>query len=291
MGTDASTLVSRLEELPPLPAVAARVLALADDERASALDLAQVIATDQALTAKLIRISNSAFYGFARRISSVREAVVVLGFRQVRQVALSTSLMNAFRLPPSVSDAFDIDLFWGHSVVVAVAAEAIAKRTRAGRPEDAFTAGILHDVGRLVLCLLEPDEFREAVTLARDLRQPLDETERLVLGLSHAAVGRALAERWKFPAHLVDAIELHSEPLVPERDGIAGAVAQADRLANHYGLLCGYEVEGVEPPPLPSDLARYEEMAGGIDHVLERAFAFIESASGAPNRWYQPRAA
>lgn len=292
MANDVASLVERLDELPPLPAVAARVLAMAEDERTSAIDLAHVLSTDQALTAKLIRISNSAFYGFARRISTVREAVVVLGFRQVRQVALGTSMMTAFRVPSRLASVFDVDLFWGHSVAVAVAAESIAKRTRAARAEDAFTAGILHDIGRLVFSLLEPDRFREAVELARDARVPLEEAELVVLGTSHTELGEALGRRWKFPTHLADAIAQHHDPaLTPERDGLPGAVAQADRLVLHYGLYCGYEVEGTIPPPLPADLERYEAMAGGIDRVIERAFAFIESASATPGRWRQPLSA
>jgi len=292
MGKDVAELIERLDELPPLPAVAAKVLALAEDERTSAIDLAHVLSTDQALTAKLIRISNSAFYGFARRVSTVREAVVVLGFRQVRQVALGTSMMSAFRLPSRLASAFDLDLFWGHSVAVAVAAEAIAKRTRAARPEDAFTAGILHDIGRLGFCVLEPEAMREAVELARDARIPLFVAEHEVLGLDHQEFGEALGRRWKFPGHLLEAVARHhDEALTPESDGLAGVVAQANRLVLHYGLFCGYELEGAVPPPLPADLERYEAMTGGIERVLERAFAFIESASGTPNRWYQPLSA
>jgi putative nucleotidyltransferase with HDIG domain len=289
---DVSALLERLDELPPLPAVAAKVLALAEDQRTSAIDLAHVLSTDQALTAKLIRISNSAFYGFARRVSTVREAVVVLGFRQVRQVALGMSMMSAFRLPTRLASVFDLDLFWGHSVAVAVAAEAIAKRTRAARPEDAFTAGILHDIGRLGFCVLEPEGMREAVELARDAHIPLWVAEAEVLGIDHRDFGAAIGRKWKFPGFLLEALARHhDEALTPERDGLAGAVAQANRLVLHYGLFCGYETDGAAPPPLPADLERYEAMAGGIERVLERAFAFIESASGTPNRWYQPLSA
>lgn len=293
MGKDLSALLERIDELPPLPAVAAKVMALAEDDRTSAIDLAHVLSTDQGLTAKLIRTSNSAFYGFARKVSTVREAIVVLGFRQVRQVALGTSMMSAFRLPSRLAEVFDVDLFWGHSVAVAVAAEAIAKRTRAGRAEDAFTAGILHDIGRLGFCLLEPERMREAVLLAQGRGLPLADAEREVLSLDHQQFGEAIGRRWKFPAHLLEAVARHHDSsLMPEMDGLPGAVAQAHRLVLHYGLYCGYESEAATaPPPLPADLERYEVMTGGIERVLERAFAFIEAASGTPNRWYQPLSA
>lgn len=285
MGKDAAALLSRIDDLPPLPAVAARVMGMAEDERTSAMDLAQVLATDQALTAKLIRISNSAFYGFARRISTVREAVVILGFKQVRQVALGASLMNTFRRMPN--ETFDLDLFWGHSVAVAVAAEALAKRTFTVKPEDAFTAGILHDIGRLVIRQVLPAEFEQAVQIAKRGEAPLHVAELMTTGYAHDEVGRALGELWKFPGHLVEAVECHhNETLTPENDGLAGVVAQANRLVLHYGLFCGYDLEGGEAPPLPPDLAAVEDACGGIERVLNRAFSFIEAASGTPDTWY-----
>lgn len=283
---DAAELLTRIDELPPLPAVAARVMSMAEDDRTSAMDLAQVLATDQALTAKLIRISNSAYYGFARRISTVREAVVMLGFKQVRQVSVGASLMNTFKRG-APGDPFDIDLFWGHSVAVAVAAEAVAKKSFAVKPEDAFTAGILHDIGRLVLRQVMPEEFAMAVREARTGQVSLHEAELHYTGYSHDDVGRVLGDQWKFPGHLVEAVQCHhDESLTAFNDGLAGVVAQADRLVLHYGLYCGYDLEDGELLPVPQDLAAVEATCGGIERVLNRAFSFIESASGTPDTWY-----
>lgn len=287
MAKDASALFEQVDDLPPLPAVAARVMGMADDDRTSAMDIAQVLSTDQALTAKLIRVSNSAYYGFARRVSTVREAVVMLGFKQVRQVAVGASLMNAFNKKSGRDDVFDLDLFWGHSVAVAVAAENLAKRTRAAKPEDAFTAGILHDIGRLVLRQVMPEAFLRAVTEARRGTYTLAEAELEFTGYAHDEIGRALGERWKFPLHLIEAVRCHHDyALTPVDDGLAGVVAQADRLAHHYGLYCGYDVVGAMLEPLPDDLVEVEVACGGIERVLERAFAFIESASGTPEHWF-----
>ncbi|MCA9843150.1 MAG: HDOD domain-containing protein [Dehalococcoidia bacterium] len=286
MGNDARQLLERVEDLPPLPAVAARVMTMADDANSSALDMAQVLSSDQALTAKLIRISNSAYYGFARKVSTVREAVVVLGMKQVRQVAVGASLMNSFNGRRIDDDVFDIDLFWGHSVAVAIAAETIAKKTRAARPEDAFTAGILHDIGRLVLRQVMPHEFRSAVVMAIQ-GTPLHVAELETTGYAHDEIGLALGEKWKFPTHLVDAVaHHHREGLSPEHDGLEGVVALANALVLHYGLYCGFDVEDAELVPIPPELDRVETMCGGIDHLLDRSFAFIESASGTPQRWY-----
>jgi putative nucleotidyltransferase with HDIG domain len=286
-GKDANELLSRIDDLPPLPAVAARVMGMADDDRTSAMDMAQVLSTDQALTAKLIRVSNSAYYGFARRVSTVREAVVMLGFKQVRQVAVGASLINAFKTNRRPNDPFDVDLFWGHSVAVAVAAEALAKKTHSAKPEDAFTAGILHDIGRLVIRQTMPNEFAEALLIARNGEMDLRDAELETTGYAHDEVGRALGELWKFPGHLIDAVRCHHDfNLTPANDGLSGVVAQANRLALHYGLYCGYDLEDGELQPLPIDLAAVEAACGGIDLVMERAFSFIESASGTPEKWY-----
>lgn len=287
MGNDAADLLDRIDDLPPLPAVAARVMSMADDDHTSAMDLAQILSTDQALTAKLIRVSNSAYYGFARRVSTVREAVVMLGFKQVRQVAVGASLINAFKGKQPSNEIFDLDLFWGHSVAVAVAAENLAKKTRSAKPEDAFTAGILHDIGRLVLRQVMPVEFLTAVMDARRGGISLHQAELEATGYSHDEIGRALGERWKFPTHLVEAVRCHHDyALTPTADGLAGVVAQADRLVQHYGLYCGYDLQDGELQPLTPDLSEVEAACGGIERVLERAFAFIEGASGKPDRWY-----
>jgi putative nucleotidyltransferase with HDIG domain len=286
MGKDANELLNKVEDLPPLPAVAAKVMGMAEDDRTSAMDLAQVLATDQALTAKLIRISNSAYYGFARRISTVREAVVMLGFKQVRQVSVGASMMNAFKRN-GFDDGFDLDLFWGHSVAVAVASEAIAKKNLGAKPEDAFTAGILHDIGRLVLRQVMPQEFAHAVALAKAGECPLHEAELFATGFAHDEIGQALGERWKFPGHLVDAVRCHhDDSLSAAADGLAGVVAEANRLMLHYGLFCGYELPHGDVPALSPEMAAIEASCGGVDRVLTRAFSFIESASGTPDTWY-----
>jgi putative nucleotidyltransferase with HDIG domain len=286
MGKDANQLLDRVDDLPPLPAVAAKVMGMAEDDRTSAMDMAQVLSTDQALTAKLIRISNSAYYGFARRISTVREAVVMLGFKQVRQVSVGASMMNTFKRN-GIDDGFDLDLFWGHSVAVAVASEALAKKTLGAKPEDAFTAGILHDIGRLVLRQVMPEEFGRAVAIARSGEMHLHEAELEMTGFAHDEIGQALGERWKFPGHLVDAVRCHhDETLSGAEDGLAGVVAQANRLMLHYGLFCGYDLDIGDVPPLPIELAQVEAACGGVDRVLTKAFSFIESASGTPEKWY-----
>lgn len=283
-------LLSRVDDLPPIPAVAAQVLALVEDSRTSANDLAQVLAADQMLTAKLIKVSNSAYYGFSRKVSTVRKAVVSIGFKEVRQIAVGASIIQGFKKGALSTEQFDLDLFWGHSMAVAVAAESLAKRTRVCKPEDAFTAGILHDIGRLIIRQGRPAEFERAIQMARTGTISLHTAEVRSTGFAHDEVGRALGELWKFPNHLIDAIDgHHNTKLSPRGDGLPGVVAQANRLILHYGLFCGYDADG-STQELSPELQEVETAAGGIDLILARAFAFIEAASGTPERWYRAAA-
>lgn len=286
-GKDPGELLARVTDIPPLPAIAARVMGLADSDRTSAPELANVLSADQGLTAQLIKVSNSAYVGAGRKVGSVREAVVLLGFRQVRQLAVGASIMNNLKRPHTQADGFDIDLFWGHSVAVAIAAEAVARATGAAKPEDAFTAGIIHDIGRLVLRRALPAEFAGSVAIAVSGKSTLHDAELATTGYCHAEVGRALGEQWRFPSHLVEAIGRHHESgLTVAADGLPGVLALANELTHAYGLLCGHETPEGDPSLVPVHLGTIEQQAGGMERLLERAFGFIEGASGRPNRWF-----
>ena len=283
---DAVKLVTGMRDLEPFPVVAAQVMTLATDPGARFYDLAQVVSTDQALTAKLLGASNSAGSASRYRCVSVPDAIRVLGMQEVWRIAVGASVMGMFGDRRSSNAAFDEDLFWVHSLTVAIAAERVARSTGLASPEQAFTAGILHDVGRLVLRQRLPENFSKACELALAGEMPLDDAEAEELGYAHAEVGGAVAARWGLPTHLVNAISHHHYPdLSPEADGLSGIVAQSDRLVLHMGVTCG--VTSREPTePLPEDLERLAEAIGGVDTVLGQAYGFMEKTVGPPAHWY-----
>lgn len=281
-------LIEAMDDLPVLPAVAARVLSF-DDETVSLQEMSHVLSGDPALTAALLKVANSAYYGFSRRLATVREAVLLLGFKQVRQVALGASLLNAFKHCAGEDDGFDLDLFWGHSIAVAVMAETAARKYNAGRPEEAFTAGVLHDIGVLAVRKALPTEFAAAIAMARRAGLSLWDAEMETFGFTHAQVGAALVERWQLPERLVEALARHHEALIePHSDGLAGVVAFADQVAAHHGVACGYTpAPGIIPArELPLELATLELACGGMGAVLERSHAFIASVTGSPRQWF-----
>jgi len=285
-------IVNRTTDLRPLKSVATRAISIAEDERSAAMDLATVISSDQALTSKLLKLSNSAYYGYARRISNVREAVILLGMRTVRSVAISSAIIDAFKVPELEKGGFDQDLFWAHSVSVGLVAELIARETRIARPEDAFTAGVLHDVGKLAMMLAEPTMFAEVVDLVNHEGMKYRESELAVFEIGHEHVGSRLAQRWKFPESLVHAIRDHHPPKgIAAISTLADAVGAADLACNREGLACGFDYtrDPLRRPAValpPAVDTAINKVHGGMHTIEEKARAFLlHVTSRAPN-WY-----
>lgn len=291
-GTRLRSIVSRTTELTPLKAVATKAIQLAEDERSAALDLANVISSDQALTAKLLRLSNSAYYGHSRRIANVREAVVLLGMRTVRSVAIASGIMDALKVPEL--DGFEQDLFWAHAVCVGLVAEQLAKETKAARAEDAFTGGVLHDVGKLAMMIAEPHAAAEVLALVA-AGEPYRDAEMTVFGVSHQAVGAKLAERWRFPEHLSAAIKAHHPARVPASIASLGdVIAVADLACNRAGLAAGFDFTGdptrwpITAMPPRAELA-IAKLPAGMQTIQERGKAFLLHVSTRAPRWYARR--
>jgi HD-like signal output (HDOD) protein len=273
-----NALVAEIGELRPLGATARQILHITSQDRFSAYELAGVIASDQALTSKMLRLANSAYYGFARRITTMRDAVVLLGFREVRSATLASCVIEAV----PASRHIDYDRFWHYSATVGMLAEVLARAERRATDE-AFTAGIVHNIGRLALDQHRPAQFGEALAVAERDGISLYEAEIRVVGFTDAELGGALARFWDFPAELAEAVEQHDAPpdALPARS-LAGLVSRARRFAHAHGVADG--VEGPAPSAGPADewsippLATSLETAGGFEGLLVRANAFVEHA-------------
>lgn len=286
-------LLDRVEELAPLPHVASRVIQVTEDDRFSAYDLAAVIATDTALTAKMLRLANSAYYGYPRRIMTVRDAVVLIGFRAVRSTAIAAAIIDLF--PAQGDGPFNMDLFWGHSVACGLVAEAMAHESGYARPDEAFTVGILHDVGRIVMSQYEPERFSHALYVALNEHQPLHEAEQREFGFDHMLVGSKLAERWSFPAQVCAAIADHHDLAhASDRSGLTFVVAHANALCHRHGLWCGLDTsEGAKV--FPSQQASLGDdpiygavmkRIGGLPEIEQRVKDFLRSAQDRDVTWY-----
>jgi putative nucleotidyltransferase with HDIG domain len=221
------------KNLPTIPAVLARILQLSDNVDASGKELIAVIEKDQALTGKMLRLANSAFFGQSRAVATIPRAVILLGFSTVRNLALGVKVWDAFG--SGVSKPV-LEELWGHSVEVAMIAKELAARLHGGDPDEAFTAGLLHDVGRLVLALRFKDDYWKAVGGVAE-SDVVDEREREAFGVDHAEVGGWMLEAWALPAAIVEGVRTHHE--VAARPASAGPLALADRLVAWTNLATG----------------------------------------------------
>jgi len=212
------------KNLPTLPTVLTKILQLVDGESSNGRDLIAVIERDQALTGKMLRLANSAFFGQSRRVATIPRAVVLLGFTTVRNLALGVKVWDA--LGAGVSRP-RLQELWAHGVAVAVATKSLTARLRAGDPDEAFTAGLLHDVGRLVLAMRFREHYWETAGGAGEA-DVLDASESAAFGVDHAEVGAWILEAWSLPATIVDAVRLHHT--ADARTGVPAVLGVADRL-------------------------------------------------------------
>jgi putative nucleotidyltransferase with HDIG domain len=229
LSVDASTLGQRLRTLPALPEAVQRALQAIGDEHVSIDECAAHIERDQGIAASTLKLANSAFFGVAGRIATVRSAVDVLGMRSVTMILTSAALASRFGAVRCAG--FEFGAFWRHAIAAGVAARAIAQRCGID-PALAFIGGLLHDVGRLALAVQCPAELGAALTWARAADVQLDTAEERVLGIDHARLGAELAALWKFPAGVVEGIAGHHAPPDSPRVTLADVVHAADAIAH-----------------------------------------------------------
>lgn len=231
-------IIENLRQLPSLPVVATRLMQVVNSPDSSADDAASLIEKDPALTSSLLRLANSAFYGMPRSISSVSSAVVILGFNTIRSIVLSASIIKAF---PSRGEGknFSHQQFWRHSILTALGAKLLVRKsisTLMLDPEAAFCAGILHDIGKLIFEHCVAQDFNEACSFARENGISLLDAEKKLLGITHAEIGKILADRWALPIDLEEALVYHHAPhdAANGRELVA-AVHCADIMAHRVG--------------------------------------------------------
>lgn len=228
-------LLTGYVEISSLPLVYTRLNEMVNSPRASIADIGRVISEDAGLTARLLRIVNSAFYSLPTRVESITRAITIIGTHELRALALATSVTTMFKGIPE--DLANMDLFWRHSIACGVAARIIASFRRIPNAERLFIAGVLHDIGRLVMYVKIPDQSREVIVRCREVRQPLYAAEKDVLGFGHASVASLLLEAWRFHPGLEEAVGFHHNPKGAARYPLEAAIIHvADILSHALGL-------------------------------------------------------
>jgi HD-like signal output (HDOD) protein len=234
--------------LPTLPTVVAKMIDLVDNPKTSASSLARLIASDQALTARILKLANSAYYGFSREISTVNMAIVVLGFNTVKDMGLSLSVFDVFKSGKQ-SAVFDPARFWEHSIACGIASRTIARTYRPRYSGEAFVAGLLHDIGKVILNQYFQPEFL-AIIEAQKKGATLEEAETGIIGTHHTQIGSWLAEKWNLPRIISRALLFHHEPWSAPKDSTLVAMVS---LADHLCHSCGFSHSGRLQPASPDE--------------------------------------
>ncbi len=255
-------IVQRIRSLPTLPSVYYRVEETMRDPDTSAADVARIIESDQSIASKVLRLVNSSYFGFTSRITSLRQAIVMLGFSAVRNALLSISVIKAFG--PGNED-FNRKEFWKHALAVAASARFISVDWRLGVHDDAYAAGILHDIGKVVLDQYLHDEFVRSFSLSKKEKMPLHEAERRVIGASHCDVGEYLCESWSLPVRLGEAVALHHKPsIIRSEPRLVSVVHLADAVVRQLQL--GHSGNY---GPIEYNEAALEELDAGPEQITD----------------------
>lgn len=270
----ADDIIKCVRDLPSLPAVVAELLATMEQEDIDTHVLAAKIALDQALTAKTLRLANSSFYGLQSKVTTIQQAISVLGFHSIRTLVTACSVTASFT--PGKDVEFDFQAFWRHAIGSAVCARVLAPRFGIN-PDTAFTAGLLHDLGTLVLCTRFPADYRRVAAYQREHDCVTSAAQLAVFGIDHAAVGSALTAHWKFPQQIQAAVAGHhlaDEATAPPGARAAPSLTTVTYMANilaHALDMSGQEDDQV--PPLSLEVWQSLDLS---DSAWESAFADAE---------------
>lgn len=230
--------------LPTLPTVVSKMIQLVDNPKTSAASLAKLISTDQALTARILKLANSAYYGFPREISTVNMAIVVLGFNTVKDMGLSISVFDVFKRIKSAEN-FDVARFWEHSVACGIASRMLTRNYRTRYAGEAFVAGLLHDIGKVILNQYFHEEFMEIIYSTAS-GNSFEESEINTIGTTHAQIGAWLAEKWNLPKIISESILYHHEPWNAPKDKLFVSIVT---IADYLCHISEFSYSGRNSPP------------------------------------------
>lgn len=263
-------ITQHIHDLPTLPTTVARLIDIIDRPDTSAQDLSRIISSDQVLAAQILKLANSAYYGFPRKINTITLAIVVLGFETIKNLVLSVSVIDRFsRYQHAIP--FDVYLFWEHAIATGLASRMLARDFGYQVVGEAFVAGLLHDIGKYVMSLYFRDQFERVFSRMIDEDIPMFQLEAELLdGAHHGVIGGWLAERWNLPERIVEGIALHHTPADAEEEHkLPWVIHFADYLVKRLGV--GYSGD-MSTPTFDGQIQSVFEMREKEDGTLDEPF-------------------
>ena len=261
-------IIAKTTDLPVLPAATIAVIQETNKQDVSAKLVADHIIKDPSLSMRILRLSNSAFYGLSRHVNTIQDAVVILGLRTVRNLAIVASTYTWMAKPVS-GYGLDPDAMWQHALATGVAAKAIAEHTGKSQGDVVFCAGLLHDLGKLALSIWFDGHLRSMIRLAEDQQIPFDAVERSILGYDHADVGGALAVKWHLPSVFASASQFHHRPDDATKDQeVVDCIHVGDYLSMSMGI--GLGGDGLVYSLSENSLARLGLVETDLERLIDQ---------------------
>jgi putative nucleotidyltransferase with HDIG domain len=275
-------IVSAIEEVPTLPAVAIRVSEIAGDEnRFSFSNVSKIIEMDPSLAARILKFANSPLYARGEDITTLQRATSFLGANMIRNLALSAAVFNIFGSDKGEVNGFSVPDFWRHSTASALVARTLALRLHFRDPDEAFLAGLLHDIGKIAMYHCLPNEMAEVMRTMQGTRETMSKVEQEVLGTDHTEIGKWVAQHWNLPKRVVEPIWLHHQPLSgrshDELSNPAFLAQFADAIVNLYHI--GSSGNDRLSPPLDPYLRATGMKLGEVEQLVQSTFEQMENLS------------
>ena len=280
-------LLIKVKCMPTLPQSITQILELTKSAKSSANDLTKVCERDPKLTTNMLKLANSPFYGFSRKISTISHAIVCLGLDTVKSIALTSSTQEMLNNEVPAY-ALEEGMLWQHSIGCATCARIIAKRIGFKASEEAYIAGLLLDIGKIMLSHFAEDQFVQIIEKAKNKRMPFDRAEQEVLGFDHCKIGGKIIKKWNLPSVLVEAVQYHHRPDKAKIDKkLTYIVHLADAISCMLGIGLGsdglmyvfeentLDVLGLQKEDTESIMSELVDKVFGIeqsdsDHALEQ---------------------
>jgi len=274
-------LIKNIGELPTIPSVFFTVSKMLSDPRTSAIDVGQAISGDQVIASKILKLANSAFYGFAGKVNTVPHAIAVLGFNATKNIVLTTSILSTLNLKTPI-EGFSLGAFWKHSAAVGAIARLTAAEVYPQKREEAFITGLLHDIGKFILAICAPEDFANCVNHAVSKGCLFLDAEKEILGICHTDIAALINRKWNLPAEIAAVITNHHRDtgIPSEYAKLVAVVKLADVLARglQFGYACDYSIPvieddvftllGITPQKLDTILAgSYDALQNTLDFV------------------------
>jgi putative nucleotidyltransferase with HDIG domain len=269
-------IMLEVEAFPGMPATAAKLLPLLDNSDSTASEIESILKYDPGLTANILKLTNSAYFGIPTRISSVKQAIVLLGWKRLLQLVMTICMSPLMKKTVPGYDLPRGEL-WRHSIVVSVAAEILVKALKISDADEVFTAALLHDVGKLILGGFVKEDLKEIETMVMK-GITFDVAESMVLGTNHAEIGGQILHKWSFPAELVNAVQWHHDPESCENSCILSDIVH---VANTLGLMTGFGKveEGIDIEPFGPVADRLGLKADDLEAMVRQTSAGVKKLS------------